>query len=106
LTRKQSVPQLKVEESNEIPIMGLPLITYKEQEMLTGKDSSDKLWQVFSKMILFSANCRSKDSVGKMLIEPMLDKHEEVEDNEEYIQKAFTFGVPIENHGAGKGMKN
>ena len=98
LETTQRVPRLSMEQSSEIPIMGLPLMTFSKSNVSVGaKEHSDKLWGLFSNMIMLSAH--SENAGKSMLISKIIDKHDEVVDVEELIQKAMTYGVPIEKHG-------
>jgi len=104
LETRQRVPKLSLEQSSEIPIMGLPLMTFSKSNVrMHAKEHSDKLWGLFSNMIVLSAH--SEDAQKKMLITKIIDKHDEVQEVEETIQKAMTYGVPIEKHGCSIAFK-
>lgn len=54
-------PVLKGIDCSKLPIQGVPLISFVPKTLSSGKDMSDELWQKFSKMIIFHANCTSGD---------------------------------------------
>jgi hypothetical protein len=48
------VPKLGDNKVDEIPILGIPLLSFKfEDNSKIGKETSDELWQVFSSMIMY-----------------------------------------------------
>jgi hypothetical protein len=59
---------------------------------MTGKENSDLLWQVFTKMVINEAN-NNKD--GSMFIEKMKDMRDLTIRVEDMIAKARTYGIKI-----------
>jgi hypothetical protein len=84
---------------DQIPILGLPLITYDQGTHLIGKENSDLKWQVFSQMIINEATCNKDGQKGPMAIEKMIDMLELTKEIDENIAKARTYGVTITKHG-------
>ena len=57
MDRKCEPPPLTLEKSEEMPILGIPIMAFTDEKtQLVGKKNSDRLWQIFSKMILNCAN--------------------------------------------------
>ena len=69
---------------------------FKENVPMKAKDHSDKMWGLFCKQIVLSAN---SDNQNKMLVSKIIEKFDEVQAVEDLVQKALTYGVPIEKHG-------
>jgi len=40
----RKMPKLNMEQANEIPIFGLPLVSYNPEKVLVGTEKSDALW--------------------------------------------------------------
>ena len=60
MERNCKPPALTLEQSESMPILGIPIMAFQdEKSKLVGKKNSDRLWQIFSKMILNSANMSS-----------------------------------------------
>lgn len=61
LTHNTKIPKLKFGElkPDSVPVFGYPFVNYSPpmQEGYTETDKSDRLWQVFSKSVVFHANC-------------------------------------------------
>lgn len=56
-------------------------------------------------MIMYEASVNKDGKMGPMPLEKMLDTKEKVDEIEQLINKARTFGVPIKNHGYGEDFK-
>jgi hypothetical protein len=84
---------------DQVPILGIPLITYDQGTTLIGKENSDLKWQVFSQMIINEATCNKDGHKGPMVIDKMIDMLELTKEIEEYIAKARTYGINITKHG-------
>mmetsp|Transcript_1847 Transcript_1847/g.2502 ORF Transcript_1847/g.2502 Transcript_1847/m.2502 type:complete len:99 (+) Transcript_1847:655-951(+) len=93
------MPDLQVEKANEIPIQGLPLVSYNPEKKLVGKEKSDTLWQVFSRMIIHYANMKGDTRNKEFLMAQMIDAREHNLEIEEYIRRSMTVGVGISKHG-------
>ena len=79
LETKQRVPKLSIELSSAMPIMGLPLMHFKENIPMEAKDHSDKMWGLFCQQIVLSANS-DPDYKNKMLVTKIIEKFEDVQD--------------------------
>jgi hypothetical protein len=99
LSKNRNVPPLGDNKVDEVPILGLPLITYAAETGITGKENSDLLWQVFSSMIINEASTNKDGSKGPMPMEKMIDMRELTIDIEDMIAKARTYGINITKHG-------
>lgn len=94
------MPKLKVDQDvNDLPILGLPLFTFKSQKNYQrkedqGKTNADELWQNLGSMIL--SNKQKEEGIN---LDKIFDKRNEVLSNYDYVDKARTFGVRILNHG-------
>lgn len=82
MERKSVIPKLKFGElkPETVPVFGYPFVNYSptNKDRATGvdqgKECSDKLWQVFSKAIIYQANCTSnQEEDQKMLLAEMID---------------------------------
>ena len=90
MERKSDVPKLKFGalKPDAVPVFGYPFVNYsptnKNEETAgdRGGERSDKLWQVFSKAIVYQANCAGADE-EKMLLAEMIDKREDNLEKEE-----------------------
>ena len=56
-------------------------------------------------MIMYEASVNKDGKMGPMPLEKMLDTKEKVDEIEQLINKARTFGVPVKNHGYGEDFK-
>ena len=106
--RRSQAPKLKVDACDELPIFGIPLISYKEKgDSEQGKGGSGagpgSGWAVFSKMIMQSANYDKANR--EMIFKSLLDKGADYDETREYIERAMTCGVPIINHGEDEDFK-
>ncbi len=106
--RTSEVPPLPFGElkPDTVPVFGYPFVNYsprlqngKTDDEDQAKKTSDKLWQVFSKAIIFQANCADHAKDDKLLLAEMIDQREENMDVEENIMKALTYGHRLSNHG-------
>ena len=77
LTHGSSIPNLTFGELNpaSVPVFGYPFVNYSPlvQEGNTATEGSDRLWQVFSKAVVFHANCTVAAN-DKMLLAEMIDQ--------------------------------
>ncbi len=56
-------------EPESVPVFGYPFVNYSPNDRGDERTSfSDKLWQVFSKSIIFQANTSNNDSDKKLLL--------------------------------------
>jgi hypothetical protein len=107
MERKSVIPKLSFGglKPDSVPVFGYPFVNYsptnKERDagIDQGKECSDKLWQVFSKAIIYQANCAGTANEEKMLLAEMIDQREDNLEKEEKIQKALTFGFRIPKEG-------
>ena len=60
---------------------------------MSGKDNSDRLWQIFSKMIFYNANYPKLKQ--KMQVEKVIEKGRDYDETTDYVEKARTLGVKI-----------
>jgi len=101
-----SRPKLVDNKVDELPILGIPLLSFKHIDpSLIGKGTSDELWQVFSSMIMYQAAVNKDGQLGQMPLEKMIDAREEFMNVEDMINKARTYGIPVKNHGRGEDFK-
>jgi hypothetical protein len=56
-------------------------------------------------MIMYEATVNKDGKLGPMSLERMLDAKEHVDEVDQLINKARTFGIPVKNHGHGDSFK-
>ena len=88
LTHGSSIPKLNFGDLNpdQVPVFGYPFVNYSPpmQDGQTATDCSDRLWQVFSKSVVFHANC-TVAAGDKMLLAEMIDQRENNMDKNEAV---------------------
>ena len=112
LVKHCKVPEVMASDPSELPILGLPLVNFQdESEKPVGRAMGRKLWNILISSILHGRNDNTPSQADPeevneplvnakdILLVNMLDALEQMQDSEEYIQKAFTCGVKIKNHG-------
>jgi hypothetical protein len=56
-------------------------------------------------MVMYEASVNKDGKKGPMALEKMLDAKEAVDEVDNLINKARTFGIPVKNHGHGEEFK-